>query len=85
MRWKEFKNNTDASAVPIILFILSIISLGALYTLFFIEVAYPTFDSYVPNSDSKTFIMMCMYAIPLFLLGVGSVALIKTGLKREVY
>jgi len=82
---REFKTNTDASAIPIILFVITIVSCGALYSLFFIEVAYPELKSLVPNSDSKTFIMMLMYALPLIVIVIGGISLIKAGLKRTVY
>ena len=73
-----------ASAVPLLLFFMAIFTCGALYTLFFIEIGYPAFDSYIPASDSKTFIMMCLYAVPLFILTVGVICLIKSGLKRQM-
>ena len=82
---KKFLKNNTGSAVPIILFFMAIFVCGALYTLFFVEIGFPTFDSYVPASDSKTFIMMGLYAIPLFVLIVGVICLIKSGLKRTVY
>ena len=82
---KKILYNQQASAVPLILFFLAIFTCGALYTLFFVEVGFPTFNSYIPASDSKTFIMMCLYAIPLFILILGVICLIKSGLKREVY
>ena len=75
--------NNHASAVPLILFILTILSCGALYTLFFVEVAYPSLLYMVPDSDSKTFIMMGMYAIPLFVLLIGVLSLIKAGIKES--
>ena len=81
------KNNTG-SAVPLILFVLTIVSCGALYTLFFVEVAYPSLLYMIPDSDSKTFIMMGMYSIPLFILIVGVLSVIKAGIKesqREMY
>ena len=85
MELKNLLKNHEASAVPIILFFMAIFVCGALYTLFFVEIGYPTFDSYVPASDSKTFIMMCLYAIPLFIIIIGVICLIKSGLKRTVY
>ena len=73
-----------ASAVPLILFVVTVFGLGALYSLLFIEVGYPIFQPMIPASDSKVFIMMCMYAIPLFILIVSVIALMKAGLKRTV-
>lgn len=80
---RKLKENNHASAVPLILFILTILSCGALYTLFMVEVAYPSLLYMVPDSDSKTFIMMGMYAIPLFIILIGVFALIKEGIKES--
>ena len=80
---REFIKNNYGSPVPLILFIMTIISCGALYTLFFVEVAYPSLLHFVPESDSKTFIMMGMYAIPLFVILIGVFALIKEGIKES--
>lgn len=82
---KKLLDNNYASAVPLILFVVTIFACGALYTFFFIELGFPQFDSWIPASDGKTFIMMCIYAIPLFVLVVGSVSLLQAGIKREVY
>ena len=78
---KILKNN-NASAVPVILFIMTIIGCGALYTLFFLEVGLPELEDYIPDSDAKTFIMMGIYALPLFILITGVVSLLIAGLKR---
>jgi len=82
---KQIINDTRASAIPVILYVLGIIGAGALYTLLIIEIGQPTFDSYIPSGDVKTFVMMMIYGIPLFILVVGVIALIRSGLKREVY
>lgn len=82
---KKLMKNNEASAIPLMLFIITIVCCGALYTLFFIEIAYPTLGTFVPAGDSKTFQMMLFYAIPLFVLIVGVFALVKAGLKRTVY
>lgn len=76
--------NKDASFVPIVYFILTIIVCGALFSLFFIEVAFPTFLSFIPDSDSKTFIMMGLRGLLLIILFVGIICLIREGIKREV-
>ena len=80
---RKLLKNSNASAIPIILYFLAIFVCGALYTLFFIEVGYPTFDSYIPASDSKLLIMTGLYSIPLIVMIVGIVALIKAGLKKS--
>ena len=77
------ENNT-ASAVPVILFVMTLIVCGALYSLFFYEIGIPMLGGLIPASDSKTFIMMLIYAIPLFVLIIGTISLMKTGLKRNI-
>ena len=79
---RTLKDNTSG-AVPLLQFIVTIVSCGALYTLFFVEIAFPIFIGMIPESDAKTFILMCMYAVPLFILLVGIIALMKEGLKRK--
>jgi len=72
------------SAVPIIYFILTIVVCGALFTLLFIEVGFPTFLGFIPAGDSKTFLLMLLRGIPLIVLFVGVICLVRQGLKREV-
>lgn len=80
---KSLIKNNNASAIPIILFVLTVVGCGALYSLLFLEIGFGLLDLIpVANSDSKTFIMMCLYAVPLFVIVVGVAALIKAGLKR---
>ena len=74
-----------ASAIPLILFIMTIFGAGALYTLLILEIGQPIFDSYITAGDVKTFVMMLIYGIPVFILVIGTIALIRTGLKQEVY
>ena len=80
---RNIRHNNYGSIVPVILFILTILCCGALYTLFFVEVAYPNLLYMVPDSDSKTFIMMGMYAIPLIVIIVGVLCIIKAGIKER--
>ena len=82
---KKFLKNNTGSAVPIILFILTIIGCGALYTLLFLQIAQPSFEHMIPNSDSKTFIMMIIYALPLMILITGVISLLQAGLKKYYY
>ena len=80
-----FIQNTNASAVPIMIYIATIFVCGALYTLFFTEIAIPNFEGYLPTNDpGTTFVLMCIYAIPLFVIVVATIAFIKAGLKRTV-
>jgi len=81
---RSLKNNYDAYAVPLILFVLSIFCLGALYTLFFIQIGLPELSYMIPDSDAKTFILMLIYGLPIIILLVGGIALIKEGLRRDV-
>ena len=82
---RKLKSDSMGSVVPLILFILTIFGAGALYTLFFTEFALPTLDYMIPSSDSKTFIYMLIYALPLIILVVGVFALLKEGVKRSMY
>ena len=81
---RKLIENNKASAVPVMLFVMTIVVCGALYTLFFIEVGFPFLGGFIPASESKTFIMMMLYAIPLYVLIVGVICLLKAGLKRNV-
>ena len=81
---KSIIRNNQASAVPLLLFVITIFSLGALYTLFFIQIAIPELSHLIPDSDAKTFIMMMIYGIPIMILLIGGVSLIKEGLRRDV-
>jgi len=82
VKLRSLKNNTFGSAVPLILYVVTIFFCGALYTLFFLEVFYPSFLSMVPASDSKIYITMILYAIPLLVILIGFIAVIRTGLKK---
>lgn len=79
---KPLLNNNKASVVPVILFLVTIFACGALYSLLFIEIGLPLFEGYIPAGDAKTFIMMCMYAVPLFIILIGVLSLFLAGLKR---
>lgn len=80
----KIRDDDNASAVPIIMFLVTIFGCGALYTLLFIQFGIGFFGSMVPASDSKTFILMVIYAMPLLVLMIGMVSLIREGLKRSV-
>jgi len=81
---RRLLHDNTGSSIPIILFVLTIVVCGALYSLFFLEVGFGLLALIpIPPSDGKTFIMMCMYAIPLFVMVVGSVALLLQGLKND--
>ena len=82
MKLRPLLDNTIASAVPLILYVVTILVCGALYTLFFLEIFYPLFLYMVPASDSKVVITMVFYAIPLLVVLVGVVSIIRSGLKK---
>ena len=82
---RNIKDNNIGSAIPLILFALTIVSCGALYTLFFVEVAIPTLSDYIPASDAKTFVLMGIYSIPVFITLIGVLSLLKSGLKQTFY
>ena len=85
MKLRKLISDSYASAIPLILFTLTIFGAGALYTLLIVEVGQPIFDQYITAGDVKTFVMMIIYGIPVIILVIGTIALIRTGLKREVY
>ena len=80
---KVFMQDTDASAVPLILIIATILICGALFSLLFIEIAFPLLSGYIPAGDAKNMVMMLMRAIPLFLLFGGIGAAVIAGIKRQ--
>lgn len=82
---RKLLSDDNGSVVPVILFILTIFISGALYTVFMLEIGFPTFDPWIPSGDSKTFIYMGLYGVPLIVLVVGVFALLKEGLKRTIY
>ena len=84
MKSRKLISDSYASAVPLIVFCFVIVGAGALYTLLILEVGQPVFDAYIPAGDVKTFVMMVIYSIPIFVLVVGVIWLIMSGLKREV-
>lgn len=80
---RKLRSNNTGSIIPVLWFIVTLFAVGLLYTLFFIEIGIPTFDSWIPASDSKTFIMMLFFAMPLMIVLIGGFALLKAGLKRD--
>lgn len=82
---RRLLNNNDASVIPLLMFVLVVFGGGALYTLLFLEIAIPELAYLVPASDSKTFILMCIYAIPLAILVISGFATFKAALKRHYY
>lgn len=80
---RSLRSSNEASAIPLILFFVTIFSVGALYTLFFLEIGLPELTYLVPASDSKTFIIMLMYALPLFIIVVGLISVLKEALKPK--
>jgi len=78
------KIDDNASIIPVMFFIITIIVVGALFSMFFIEIGFPLVDNQIPIADSpyKTFITYVIRAIPLFVVVVGSISLFIVGLKR---
>ena len=83
MKLRKLIDNTDADVAPLLLFVLTILVAGALYSLFFLEIGYPAFNHLIPDSDAKTFVLMCMYSLPLFVIIVGLFSLFKSALKES--
>jgi len=79
----KVSRNNHGSVIPLMLFILTIITAGALYSLLFITVGFETFSSYIPDGQYKTIILLMFRAIPGIVLIVGVIALLISGLKRR--
>jgi len=81
---RQLRYDNQGSVIPLILFLLTLIIAGALYSLFFIEIGYPIL-ALIPIASTvyKTFIMMCFYGIPMFVLFVGIISLFLSALKNE--
>ena len=62
---------------------MTIFSVGAFYSLMFIEIGIPTFEDMIPDSSAKTVFMMMIYAIPLFVTLIGMIALFREALKEK--
>lgn len=82
---RNLYSNNYGSVIPVVLFIVTLVGCGALYTLFFLQFGINYFGDMVSASDSKTFILTCIYAMPIIILVIGVVSLIRAGLKQGVY
>jgi len=82
----DLKNNNEANVSIIAIYLMTIISLGALYTLLFLEFAIPNLAPMIPDSlgTFKTSTLTILYAIPIIITIVCSLAVLKNALKREV-
>lgn len=78
---KCFIHDEQASAIPMILFILGLLGAGAMYSLFFIIVGIPTLSPFIPDSMFKTLIIGIIYFSPFVVLIVGVLALMQSGMK----
>ncbi len=85
MQIRKIICNNKASAIPLILFFMTIVVCGALYHLLFIQFAQPSLEHLIPSSDAKTYIMMLVYAIPLIIIIVGGISVFQAGLKKRFY
>jgi hypothetical protein len=70
------------AAVEIIYYVMTIFVCGALYSLLFYGIAF-TLKVLVPDSDTKTLMMMFYYGLLGIILIVGVIALIIEGIKRN--
>jgi len=71
-------DDNASGAIPLILYILGIVTSGALYTMLFIVVFYKTFVDLIPDSSFKTVIVWgILYFAPLIVIVVGIIALIQ--------
>lgn len=82
---RKLIQNEHASISPLVFFVLTIIGFGLLYTITFIWILIPEIAPLIPASDAKTFIMMCIYGMPLIVMVVGTIALIRKALRDRAY
>ena len=82
---RKIIGNSNASVVPILIWVAVIIVCGLLYSILFIEVGFPAIESLIPDTDSKVFIMMLLYALPAIVLFVSGIAAIKNARGGYVY
>jgi hypothetical protein len=82
---KDLINNNYGSVNPLALFFVTIFGAGALYTLFFIEIAFPALMWMLPNDAGRVYIMMVIYAVPAIIVFIGILVLFLNGLKRTIY
>ena len=78
---RKLITNNNGSMLILAGFILLLVAAGALYTLFFLEIAIPVFSPMIPSSDSKTMIIMLIYAIPAIITIVAVISAFKDSLK----
>ena len=85
--FRTFKNNNYGNISIIAMYLMTIISLGTLYTLFFLELAIPNLAPLIPSDLGmyKTVFLMLIYGMPIIIIVVCSLAVMKSGLKRGVY
>jgi len=83
MKLRILSKANDYAAVEILYYVITIFVCGALYSLLFIGIAFPVFKSFIPDSDSKTLMMMFFYGLLGIILIVGVIALIIEGIKKN--
>jgi hypothetical protein len=76
-------SDANNAAVEILTYVITIFVCGALYSLLFIGIAFPVFRAFVPDSDSKTLMMMFFYGLLGIILLVGAIALIREGIMKN--
>ena len=77
-------NDEGSGAVPVLLFIITIIAAGALYTLLFITIFYKVFAVLIPDSVFKSVIVWgAFYYAPIVIIVVGILWVVQMGLKES--
>ena len=84
MMIKKLSDDVCGSAVPLIYFVLTLLVIGALFSLFFIDVFFPLVDMVgISDSVHKSFILLVLRGICLFIFAVGCVALLISAVKER--
>jgi len=78
---RKLISNTDALS-NILIYILTIFSCGALYSLLFIDFGFPEMSSWIPETPTKILMMTLFRAIPGIIMLVCMFGLIREGIKK---
>lgn len=79
---KKIINDNDGFILPLIMFIMVLVIAGLFYTVFILWIGIPFFDAFIPNGDAKTFMLMLIFGMPLFILIGCSIWFIRVSLKK---
>ena len=84
MNRRTVKDDNNGSIIPIFYYVITLVVMGALFTLFFLEVFFPLTEMItISDSPYKTAIMFFLRGLLVIILVVCSLGLIVSGLKQR--